>query len=195
MFLVNVSFIFDFQLTKEYLDTISKVSDGWELSMSFTEDSGDEYLQSKQSTHGTTQRDLINWVQARFTRWNRRNGSHGRLINQRKRPVLPQKIMIAQMAKTPTMQTREMCQWWSWKKEMAPEFTVKGVLVCPMQCHKMARHFIHKHSSKSSCFSFKVKGNRKLHFDLIRNKGNRAHNTEVWKPGSGTLEKTNWETC
>lgn len=38
MFMVNVSIIFHFQLTKEYLELISKVSDGSEPSMSLIED-------------------------------------------------------------------------------------------------------------------------------------------------------------
>ncbi|XP_028298057.1 uncharacterized protein LOC114460324 isoform X2 [Gouania willdenowi] len=64
-------------------------------------------------------------------------------------------------------------------------------LYCPLHCHKMARHLIRKHSNEpavaqATSFPLKTK-ERKLHLDLIRNKGNRAHNNEVLKTGCGTL--------
>lgn len=46
-----MSCIFNFQLTKEYLEQISKVSDGSEASMSCIESSGDEYILLKDSIH------------------------------------------------------------------------------------------------------------------------------------------------
>lgn len=46
-----MSCIFNFQLTKEYLEQISKVSGGSEASMSCIESSGDEYILSKDSIH------------------------------------------------------------------------------------------------------------------------------------------------
>lgn len=54
MFMVKVSIIFHFQLTKEYLELISKVSDGSEPSMSLIEDRWDEYIPSKQSIPGSS---------------------------------------------------------------------------------------------------------------------------------------------
>ncbi|XP_023805402.1 uncharacterized protein LOC111946283 isoform X2 [Oryzias latipes] len=64
-------------------------------------------------------------------------------------------------------------------------------LYCPVSCYKMARHLVRKHSSEidvAKAISFPLKSKqRKLHLDLIRNKGNRAHNNEVLKSGTGTL--------
>ncbi|KAM4577992.1 uncharacterized protein V3H82_012082 [Fundulus diaphanus] len=64
-------------------------------------------------------------------------------------------------------------------------------LYCPEKCLKMARHLVRKHSDEpavAKAISFPLKSKeRKLHFDLIRNKGNRAHNNEILKHGSGTL--------
>ena len=64
-------------------------------------------------------------------------------------------------------------------------------LYCPVHCYKMARHLLQKHShetavKQAACFPLKSK-ERKLHFDLIRNKGNHAHNNEVLQTGRGTL--------
>lgn len=60
-----------------------------------------------------------------------------------------------------------------------------------MQCHKMAWHLISRHSSETAvaqAIAFPLNSKElKLHFDLIRNKGNQAHNNEVLKAGSGTL--------
>ncbi|XP_032363314.1 uncharacterized protein LOC116675982 [Etheostoma spectabile] len=64
-------------------------------------------------------------------------------------------------------------------------------LYCPMQCHRMARHLVRKHSNQSAvakAISFPLNSKeRKLHFRLIQNKGNHAHNNEVLKNGRGTL--------
>ena len=68
MFLVKVSFVFDLQLTKEYLDTISKVSHGWEATMSFSgawinKTVGMNIYHQNNPYMESVQRDLINWVQ------------------------------------------------------------------------------------------------------------------------------------
>lgn len=61
----------------------------------------------------------------------------------------------------------------------------------PQECHKIVSHLIRKHSSElavAGAISFPLKSKeRKLHFDLIGNKGNHAHNIEVLKAGCGTL--------
>ena len=52
-------------------------------------------------------------------------------------------------------------------------------------------YLIRKHSTEpavAKAITFPLRSKeRKLHLDLIRNKGNRAHNNEVLKAGSGTL--------
>ncbi|XP_030259003.1 uncharacterized protein LOC115572723 [Sparus aurata] len=64
-------------------------------------------------------------------------------------------------------------------------------LYCPVHCYKMARHLLQKHChetavKQAACFPLNSK-ERKFHFELIRNQGNRAHNNEVLKTGRGTL--------
>lgn len=60
-----------------------------------------------------------------------------------------------------------------------------------MQTYKMARHLVRKHSNEegvAKAISYPVNSKeRKLHFELLKNKGNHAHNDEVLKSGSGTL--------
>lgn len=64
-------------------------------------------------------------------------------------------------------------------------------LYCPVKCHKMARHLVRKHMSETAvaqAASLPLNSKeRKLHFDIIRNRGNWAHNNEVLKNGRGTL--------
>ncbi|KAJ0039374.1 hypothetical protein NL108_016308 [Boleophthalmus pectinirostris] len=62
---------------------------------------------------------------------------------------------------------------------------------CSAMCHKMSRHLIQKHSHERDvvrALSFPLKSKeRKLRFDIIRNRGDRAHNLQVLKVGSGML--------
>lgn len=62
---------------------------------------------------------------------------------------------------------------------------------CPTSCHKMARHLVRKHSNElevAKAMSFPLTSKeRRLQFDLLRNKGNRAHNNKVIQSGIGTL--------
>ena len=165
--------------------------------MSFIEDSGNEYLQSKKSTHGTTSEGSDKPSTSKIQLVKQKKWKSWKINKRRKAPSTSAKDNDSTDGENPDHPNQGNMSVMKLKKRDGARVYSKrhSRLHCPMQCHKMSRHLIHKHSSKSNCFSFKVKGNQKLHFDLIRNKGNRAHNTEVRKPGSGTLEKANGETC
>ncbi|XP_059198023.1 uncharacterized protein LOC131978403 isoform X2 [Centropristis striata] len=183
-------------LTKEDLESISKVSNGSEASMSCVESSGDEYIPSKASTHGSSSEgsyDLTSKVplvklkkQKTSQRTYRRktlpstsadkDNRRAESENSKTKPNLGN-VSVMKLQK---------------KKGGARVYSKKHYcLYCPMHFHKMARHLIHKHSNETAvakAISFPLNSKeRKLHFDLIRNKGNRAHNNEVLKAGSGTL--------
>ena len=62
---------------------------------------------------------------------------------------------------------------------------------CELPFSKIARHLETVHRKEievARAFSFKNNSKeRRLHLDLIRNRGNHAHNVEVLKTGSGSL--------
>ncbi|XP_067456263.1 uncharacterized protein [Thunnus thynnus] len=190
-----MSFIFHFQLPEEYLEPTSKLSDGSEASMSCIESSADEYIPPKDSTHGSSSEescDLLSTVplvkpkkQKTSQRTSRGKTLPSTSSDKDNRRTESENSDDTNLGKISVMKLQK-------RKDGARVYSKKHYcLYCPIQCHKMARHLIRKHRTEEAvktAISFPLNSKeRKLHFDLIRNKGNRAHNNEVLKTGSGTL--------
>ncbi|CAI5686492.1 unnamed protein product [Oreochromis niloticus] len=181
-------------LTSEYLQSISKVADTPEASGSCIESTDDEYIPSKDSGNESSSEGFdspakrVPLLKIKKTKKSQKtsrrktlpstsSGKDHETVESESSQPNQGNIFVMKLQK---------------KKDGARVYSKKHhCLYCPQECHKMARHLIRKHSSElavAEAISFPLKSKeRKLHFDLIRNKGNRAHNIEVLKAGSGTL--------
>ena len=199
-----LTFIFHFKLTKEYLDRLSTVLDseapgmvqcGSEAPSSSVASSEDEYIPSKASMHGSSSEgsdELKKKVP--FVKLKKQKKAH----RTYKRKTLPithsdkdNKGAESESTDDTNLGSVSVLQLQK-KKNGGRDYSKKHYcLYCPMRCNKMSRHIIRKHSTEpavAKAITFPLRSKeRKLHLDLIRNKGNRVHNNEVLKAGSGTL--------
>ncbi|XP_071329276.1 uncharacterized protein [Trachinotus anak] len=178
-------------ITKAYLEQISKVSDGSEASISCIESSGDEYVPSKDLVHESTSEEpdgvmsKVPLVKQKMSQKVYKRKRRSRTSDEDKRRAETETSDETNQANMSVMKLLK-------KADGGRDYSKKqSCLYCPVQCVKMSRHLVRKHSSEpavAKAMSFPLKSKeRKLNFDLIRNKGNHAHNNEVLKTGRGTL--------
>ncbi|XP_031139915.2 uncharacterized protein LOC116039306 isoform X1 [Sander lucioperca] len=153
--------------------------------MSCIESSGDEYIPSKKSICGSSSEGSDD-LTSKVTLVKQKTYKKKKLAR-----TISDKDKRAQSEDSETMGNVSVMKLQK-KEDGGRVYSKKHYcLYCPMQYHKMARHLVRKHSNESAvakAITFPLNSKeRKLHFDLIRNKGNRAHNNEVLKIGSGTL--------
>ncbi|XP_070820041.1 uncharacterized protein [Chaetodon trifascialis] len=179
-------------LTKEYMEQLPGVSDVPETSMSSIPSTNDDYIPSTDSVCESSSEGSYSLT--------------GKVPVELKKPKKKKKKRRKTLPKTSSVNVRkraggENCETnpgkvsvmtLQKKKDGSRVYDKKHYcLYCPEQCCKMSRHLIRKHNNETAvakAMSFPLKSKeRKLHFDIIRNKGNRAHNNEVLKAGSGTL--------
>ncbi|XP_029942327.1 uncharacterized protein LOC115384133 isoform X2 [Salarias fasciatus] len=173
-------------LTKEYLKQTSGKSDS-ETSISCVESSGDEYIPAKESADESSEAPspfkLPLPKDRKFKKTHRRRTESRSSVHEDKETGCEE---------NDTGQDNVTVMRLKKKSDGARVYSkTHYCLYCPISCHKMSRHLVRKHSSElavATAISFPLKSKeRKLHFDLIRNKGNRMHNNEVLKNDSGVL--------
>ncbi|XP_022067754.2 uncharacterized protein LOC110963616 [Acanthochromis polyacanthus] len=173
-------------LTKEYLKQVSRTSDGSEASISCVESNDDEYVPAKDSADEGSS-EVPGPIKAPLlTKRTCRTKTKPRTsVDEEKKRTESEKSDGTGQDNVSVMKLK--------KKHNGARVYSKThyCLFCPVNCHKMSRHLIRKHSREpavAKAISFPLKSKeRKMHFDLIRNQGNRAHNNEVLNNGSGTL--------
>lgn len=172
------------QLTSDFIKTLSKNKEESEASLSCVE-SSDEYIPSKHETTSDESSGLeqkVSLKRKKIQKTYKRKKQHtstetGSSIAESENSETKEDVSVMKLKK---------------KRDGARLYNKKHFcLYCPEQCLKMARHLVRKHSdepavAKALTYPLKSK-ERKLHLDLIRNKGNRAHNNDVLKSGIGTL--------
>ncbi|MEQ2196879.1 hypothetical protein XENOCAPTIV_016543, partial [Xenoophorus captivus] len=168
-------------LTKKHLDQFANIEES-EASTSCIE-SSDEYTPSKHETtsdKSIDSEDTIPLKRKKIQRTYKRRKHHTSpdgTTEESEKCGTKQDISIMKLEK---------------KRDGSRIYNKKHYcLYCPEKCFKMARHLERKHSNEpavAKAISLPLKSKeRKQHFGLIRNKGNRAHNIEILKHGSGTL--------
>ncbi|XP_054867654.1 uncharacterized protein LOC129349183 isoform X1 [Amphiprion ocellaris] len=176
-------------LTKEYLEQISRTPDVSNASVSSVESSGDEYIPAKDSEDQGSS-ELLSPIKVPLPKKSKSKRTYKRKKKHRT------SVDVEKRTESETSDDRvedSLSVMKLKRKTNGARIYSKThfCLYCPGHCNKMSRHLIRKHSSEpavAKAISFPLKSKeRKLHFDLIRNKGNRAHNNEVLKSGSGIL--------
>ncbi|KAM9477350.1 uncharacterized protein Hap1MRO34_010195 isoform 2-T2 [Clarias gariepinus] len=179
-------------LTKEYLEQFCKVTKESEVSMSSIEnDDDDEYTPSRESVTESSSEESCGQARKVPLVRNKQNKSQ-RTCRKKTCPSTSDKINMNAESEDCNTNLSNVSVMNTIKRSGARVYSkTHYCLYCPLHCHKMARHLIRKHSNESAvakALSFPLKSKeRKLHFDLVRNQGNRAHNNEVMKTGTGTL--------
>ncbi|XP_051239161.1 uncharacterized protein LOC127353711 [Dicentrarchus labrax] len=174
-------------LTREYLEQISKASHAFDTSIS----SGDEYILSKASVYESSAEEpdspmsKVPVVKQKTSQRTYKKKKKEMSSDEDKKRTGSENCDDTSLENVSVMKLRK-------KSNGARDYSkTHCCLYCPMHCQKMAKHLIRKHTNEpavAKAISFPLKSKeRRLHFDLIRNKGDRAHNNEVLNTGSGTL--------
>ncbi|XP_054873571.1 zinc finger MYM-type protein 4-like isoform X3 [Amphiprion ocellaris] len=173
-------------LTKDYLKRASRTSDGSEASISCVESNDDDYIPAEDSADEGSS-EVPGPVKAPLlTKMTNRSKTKPRTsVDEEEKGTESDGSDDTGQDNVSVMKLKK-------KRNGARVYSkTHYCLYCPVHCHKMSRHLIQKHSREpavAKAISFPSKSKeRKMHFDLIRNQGNRAHNNEVLNSGSGTL--------
>ncbi|KAG7509632.1 DNA polymerase epsilon catalytic subunit A [Solea senegalensis] len=173
-------------LTKEYLERIATVSHGSDASQSSIESSGDDYIPSRGSLYEGSSEEPDSPIKIPVVKPKKSQRTRPtKSSDEDKKTTGSENCDDTNLANVSVLKLQK-------KKDGARVYSkTHYCFYCPIRCNKMSQHLTRKHSRESAvaeALSFPVKSKeRKLHFDLIRNKGNRAHNNEVLKTGIGTL--------